>query len=167
MLSAKQHTIRMLQNELADAKRVLEEMKKENRLLNRLQVRQEKDLGKFQSQEGELPQILLRHAEEVRVVREQLRKSQETAGGYQRKLNELRQELLRVSDRKKKLEEVVKKKHLLEREALTIQLQVANDTIEEKDRKITVSDSETQAPLSFIHSFILVFLSCIGAGEEF
>ena len=79
MLSAKNHALRTLQNELADAKRQLGELKKESRLLNRLQVRQERELDKFQSEEGELPQILIRHAEDVRVLKEQLRRSQEAS----------------------------------------------------------------------------------------
>ena len=46
----------------------MEDLRKENRLLNRLRVRQEKDLSRYQAQEGELPQLLARHAEEVRTI---------------------------------------------------------------------------------------------------
>ena len=77
MVSAKNRALRTLQNELADARRELGELKKENRLLNRLQARQERELDRFQSEEGELPQILMRHTEEVRVLKEQLRRSQD------------------------------------------------------------------------------------------
>jgi Skp family chaperone for outer membrane proteins len=68
-LSAKRHAIKKLENSLTETKRELSDLKKENRLLNRLQVRQEKEINRFQTQEGELPEILSRHAEEVRVVR--------------------------------------------------------------------------------------------------
>ena len=64
-LSAKRHAIKKLENSLTETKRELSDLKKENRLLNRLQVRQEKELNRFQTQEGELPEILARHAEEV------------------------------------------------------------------------------------------------------
>lgn len=57
----------------------------------------------------------------------------------QQKASSLREELLRTQDRKRKLEEVVKKRRLLEREALTVQLQRAMDSTEEKTRHITVS----------------------------
>ena len=67
-LSAKRHTIKKLENSLTDTKRELNELKKENRLLNRLQVRQEKEIDRFQTQEGELPEILARHAEEVAIL---------------------------------------------------------------------------------------------------
>ena len=46
VISSKMHAIRSLQNELADARRELVELRKENKLLNRIQVRQEKDLAK-------------------------------------------------------------------------------------------------------------------------
>lgn len=64
-LSAKRHAIKKLENSLMETKRELSDLKKENRLLNRLQIRQEKELNRFQTQEGELPEILARHAEEV------------------------------------------------------------------------------------------------------
>lgn len=64
-LSAKRHTIKKLENSLTEVKRELIDLKKENRLLNRLQVRQEKEIDRFQTQEGELPEILARHSEEV------------------------------------------------------------------------------------------------------
>ena len=64
-LSAKRHTIKKLENSLTETKRELSDLKKENRLLNRLQVRQEKEINRFQTQEGEMPEILARHSEEV------------------------------------------------------------------------------------------------------
>ena len=68
-MSACHNTIRKLTNKITEGRRELEEAKKENKLLNRLRVRQEKELNRFQSQEGELPQLLNRHAEEVSTQR--------------------------------------------------------------------------------------------------
>ena len=64
-VSACRHTIKKLQNRLADVQRELEDSRKENRILNRLRIRHEKELNQYQSQEGELPQMLARHSEEV------------------------------------------------------------------------------------------------------
>ncbi len=67
-LSAKVHSIKKLQNQLADCQRKLIDAKKENKLLTRLQVRQERELNRVTTQEGELPQILARHSEEVGTI---------------------------------------------------------------------------------------------------
>lgn len=64
-MSAHRHAISKLHNKLAENQRELEDLKKENRLLNRLRLRQERALDRFQSKEGDLPQLLARHAEEV------------------------------------------------------------------------------------------------------
>ncbi len=64
-LSAKLHSIKKLQNQLTDCQRELTDARKENKLLTRLQVRQERELNRVTTQEGELPQILARHSEEV------------------------------------------------------------------------------------------------------
>ena len=90
VLSSTRHELRSLQNKLADLERQLGESVRENKLLKRLQVRQEKDLGKMQQQEGELPQILQRHNEEIRSMREQLRRSQGTNTELRRMVNSLR-----------------------------------------------------------------------------
>lgn len=64
-LSAMNHTVHSLQNKLAEKSKQLEEMKKENRLLTRLQRRQDKEWTRIQRQEDELPQLLQRHEQEV------------------------------------------------------------------------------------------------------
>lgn len=68
-MSACHNSIRKLENKLTEGRNELEETKKENKLLNRLRVRQEKELNRFQSQEGELPQLLNRHTEEVSQIK--------------------------------------------------------------------------------------------------
>ena len=64
-MSAYKNTIRKLQSKLNEQQKRLEEERKETKLINRLRIMQEKDLDRFQKQEGELPQLLARHAEEV------------------------------------------------------------------------------------------------------
>lgn len=76
---------------------------------------------------------------QVRVLKEQLKRSQEVSHSHQQKANDLHQELLRVNNRKKKLEEVAKRKHLLEREKLTLQLQDTNEQLMTRERRISVS----------------------------
>lgn len=64
-MSACNISIKKLISQVTEIKRELEETIKENKLLKRLQVRLEKQLGHFQAMEGELPQMLTRHREEV------------------------------------------------------------------------------------------------------
>ena len=139
VISARVHEISALQNELAEKKAELNGLRKENKLLLRLQARQEKELNKLQHQEGELPQILASHAQEVRALREHLRRTQEVAHVAEKKLTEVREELLKTSGRVKELEDAARKKDLMERVALTLQVQQANDGISAKDKKIAVS----------------------------
>ena len=64
-LSAMNHTVRSLQNKLAERSRKMEELSKENRLLIQLQRRQDREWTRIQRQEDELPQLLQRHEQEV------------------------------------------------------------------------------------------------------
>ena len=64
-LSAMNRTVRTLQNKLSERSKRLEEVSRENRLLNRLQKRQDREWTKIQRQEDELPQTLQRHEQEV------------------------------------------------------------------------------------------------------
>lgn len=57
---------------------------------------------------------------------------------HQDKERSLREEIQRLKTRSKKLEQVAKRKNLLERESLTLQLQEAKEKIQEKDGKIKV-----------------------------
>ena len=139
LLSAKQHAVKDLQSKLAATAQLSDDLKKENKLLKTLQVRQEKELEKYQNQEAELPQILVQHNEEVRTLKEQLKRSQGSLALHQNQLKDTQQKLLQASERNKKLEALVKKKGLLEREMLTYQLQEAQLAIADKDRRISVS----------------------------
>lgn len=63
---------------------------KENKLIRRIQARQERDLGHYQRKEGELPQLLQRHDQEVKSLREQLKRSQQKNLERQKKITEQR-----------------------------------------------------------------------------
>jgi len=117
----------------------LEEVRKENKLLNRLHMRQERELNKIQKQEDELPQILHRHTEEVKAVRKQLRKSQEDVAAGKQKAEELLKEIRRLSECNRKLEKLVKSRKLLERDQLTVQLDQMRRHLQEKEKRVTVS----------------------------
>ena len=54
------------------------------------QVRQEKELTKITSQEGELPMILQKHKHEVKSLRQQIRRTQLNNSELQKKMNDMR-----------------------------------------------------------------------------
>ena len=53
--------------------KALEEIRRENKALKRDNVLQNKQLDRFQDQEGELPQMIDSHNREVRALKEQIR----------------------------------------------------------------------------------------------
>ena len=97
-------------------------------------------LYRLDSQEGELPQLLKQHNEEVRVLKSKLKKSRETAEGHREHYDMLVLEVHQLKDRNKKLEGMSKKKNLLERERLTTELSDVKRALEERERRIVVRD---------------------------
>lgn len=71
-------------------------------------------------------------------MKEHLKHSRKSNSSYQNKILTLQSEIQKLTDYKVKLEHVVKRKHLLERESLTLQLQEATDNLQSKDTKIKV-----------------------------
>ncbi len=64
-MSACNNQVRKLASKVTYLGKQLEEFKKENRLLKRIQVRQEKELDSVHGSQGELPKMIHRHNEEV------------------------------------------------------------------------------------------------------
>ena len=63
-MSARNNLIRQKSSRITYLEKQLDEIKKENRLLNRIQVRQGKELDSVHGN-GELPKMIHRHNEEV------------------------------------------------------------------------------------------------------
>ena len=96
---------------------------------------------RLDSQEGELPQLLKQHSEEVRVLKSKLKKSREAAEGHKEQYDLLVLEIHQLKDRNKKLEGMNKKKNLLERERLTAELDDLKRALEERERRVVVSST--------------------------
>lgn len=90
LISAKKRTIHVLQNHLGVVQRQLDEVVLENKLLKRVQFRQERELTRINRSESQLPQILYQHSEEMRSMREHLNRSRKANGELQRKVVEIR-----------------------------------------------------------------------------
>lgn len=144
ILSARLHKIKELKNELADIHRKLEATLIENQFLKQLQLRHLKAIGKYVNSQNNLPQITVRHQNEVKNLRQLLRKSQEKERTVSRKLRETDSELLRTKDALQALQKLSEDKNLAEREELTHRLTVLTAKMEANDKKIQVCISEVQ-----------------------
>ncbi|KAK7812261.1 hypothetical protein U0070_024415 [Myodes glareolus] len=136
ILSARLHKIKELKNELADTRRKLEVTATENQFLKQLQLRHAKAIGRYVSSQDSLPQVTVRHQNEVRSLRQLLRKSQEKERAVARKLRETDSELLRTRDALQALQKLSEDKSLAEREELTHRLTVLTAKMEANDKKI-------------------------------
>ena len=148
---AKQEKITALSNQLTMKDREIEELKRENKLLKTVQYRQEKALDRFQNAEADLPQLVNRHAVEMMSLKQRLKKSQDGLQVAEHKLREQNEEMWKL---KVMLNEVTKlsgDKHLLERDRLRQMLNKANEKLEEKTKRASVS---TYTSPVFLRSFI-------------
>lgn len=151
ILSARLHKIKELKNELADTRRKLEATATENQILKQLQLRHAKAIGRYVSSQDSLPQVTVRHQNEVRSLRQLLRKSQEKERAVARKLRETDSELLRTRDALQALQKLSEDKSLAEREELTHRLTVLTAKMEANDKKIQVCISEGPVLIERVH----------------
>ncbi|NXP74762.1 LCA5 protein, partial [Ramphastos sulfuratus] len=136
VLSARLLKINELQNELTELHIKLDELQKENRVLKRLQHRQEKALNKFEDTENKISQLLARHNNEIRILRERLRKSQERERVTERQLKDSEDELYRTKTALQKLKKLSADKQLAERDDLAKKLACAESRLEDSEKRI-------------------------------
>ncbi|XP_067841027.1 lebercilin [Heptranchias perlo] len=146
MLSARLLKINELRNEVTALHVKLDELQKENKILKRLQYRQERALNKFEDTENEISLLISHHSNEVRILRERLRKSQEKERAIEKRLKDTEEELYRTKSSLQKLKKLSEDKHLAERDELAQKLAKAEIKMEESDRKI--KDLERNLELS-------------------
>ncbi|XP_057268451.1 lebercilin isoform X3 [Pezoporus wallicus] len=145
VLSARLLKINELRNELTELHIKLDELQKENRVLKRLQHRQEKALNKFEDTENEISQLLARHNNEIRILRERLRKSQERERATERRLKDSEDELYRTKTALQKLKKLSADKHLAERDDLAKKLAYAGSRLEDSEKRIKEKERELEA----------------------
>ncbi|XP_054434432.1 lebercilin-like protein [Pteronotus mesoamericanus] len=136
ILSARLHKIKELKNELTDIHRKLEATVVENQFLKQLQIRHLKAIGKYETSQNNVPQIMVKHQNEVKNLRELLRKSKEKERIVSRKLRYTDSELLKTKDTLRALQTLSEDKSLAEREELTQRLAILTTKMEANDKKI-------------------------------
>ncbi|XP_053513816.1 lebercilin-like protein [Artibeus jamaicensis] len=136
ILSARLHRIKELKNELTEIHRKLEATIIENQFLKQLQFRHLKAIGKYETSQNNVPQIMLKHQNEVKNLRQLLRKSREKERTVSRKLRDTDSELLKTKDALQALQALSEDKSLAEREELTQRLAILTTKMEENDQKL-------------------------------
>ncbi|XP_076026947.1 lebercilin isoform X2 [Genypterus blacodes] len=136
MLSARLLKINELRNALAELQQRTDELKKENRILRQLQVRQEKALHRYDDTESEITQLLSRHNNETHVLRERLRRTQERERAAERRLKDCEEQLLRSQTTVARLKKLVEQRELGAREELSRKLEEEKTRNQEGERKI-------------------------------
>ncbi|XP_076820250.1 uncharacterized protein LOC143465703 isoform X2 [Clavelina lepadiformis] len=144
MLSARNHRINILNNELTEAQAKVEELTKENKLLKNLQHRQDKALKKFEDTESDLPRLISQHTEEQRVLKTRLRKTQENERKLESKLKDTSDELQKMEMTLRRLKKIVYDRNLGERSELAKQLNAAEDKLYDLERKNTELDKKLE-----------------------
>ncbi|XP_078088011.1 lebercilin-like protein [Mustelus asterias] len=136
ILSARLHKTKELKNEVCDLQRELENARLENRLLRQLQYRHMKALVRFENEQNNLPQLLVRHEGEVQMLKEMLRKSKEQDRNVSKQLKEAETELWKTKNSLQKLKVLCDKKNLGERDELTWHLTNLTKKLELDQQKI-------------------------------
>ncbi|XP_038657441.1 lebercilin-like protein isoform X2 [Scyliorhinus canicula] len=147
ILSARLHKTKELKNEVCDLQRELENARLENRLLRQLQYRHMKALVRFENEQNNLPQLLVRHEGEVQMLKEMLRKSKDQDRNVSKQLKEAESELWKTKNSLQKLKVLCDKKNLGERDELnwqltnlTKKLELDQQKIQEKERQLGVKN---------------------------
>ncbi|XP_061176689.1 LOW QUALITY PROTEIN: uncharacterized protein LOC133185468 [Saccostrea echinata] len=136
MLSAKNLKLNELRNQIEDMQTAFRDLKEENKLLKKMQHRQEKALVKYEETEGELPQIIARHQNEVRTLKENLRKTREKYERTDRYLRDAEDELDKVKGKLKRYKSLADQNNLKERDELQKENQRLQIELEEKEIRI-------------------------------
>ncbi|XP_070799722.1 lebercilin-like protein [Pituophis catenifer annectens] len=146
LLSARDHQIKELKNQMAVLQNRLETFITENKMLKHLQSQQLKAITKYENAEIKLPDLLATQANEVQTLRVLLRKSQEDERRASQKLRNVEAQLLKTTDALRALQKLCIDKKLEEREELQRKLRSLTQKLEARDKK--TQDLEKQLSLS-------------------
>ncbi|XP_032076261.1 lebercilin-like protein [Thamnophis elegans] len=146
LLSARDHKIKELKNEVAVLQNKLETFTLENKMLKRLQSQHLKTISKYENAEINLPDLLATQSNEVQSLRAHLRKSQEEERRASKKLRDVEVQLLKTKDALQALQKLCEDKKLEERGELQHKLTSLTQKLEASDKK--TQDLEKQLLLN-------------------
>ncbi|XP_028295117.1 lebercilin isoform X2 [Gouania willdenowi] len=136
MLSARLLKINELRNALSEMQQSIDELKKENRILRQLQVRQEKALQRYDDTESEISVLISRHSNEMHVLRERLKRTQERERAAERRSKDGEEQLQRSQKTIARLKRLVDQRELGEKDELRRRLEEEKARAQEADQRI-------------------------------
>ncbi|XP_039225414.1 lebercilin-like protein isoform X4 [Crotalus tigris] len=139
LLSARDHNIKELKNEVAVVRNKLETFTMENKILKRLQSQHLKAISKYENAEINLPDLLATQSNEVLTLRSLLRTSQEEERRASKKLREVEAELLKTTNALRALQKLSEEKKLGETGELMRKLTSYTPKLEASDKRIQVT----------------------------
>ncbi|XP_048121422.1 lebercilin-like protein isoform X2 [Alosa alosa] len=153
--SAREHRIKELSSQVWELQRQLDGAWQENRLMRRVQNRHTAALQHFQDSQSGLPQILLKHGNEVHALQELLRKARGQRNSMAQRLASMEDHLRQASEERRRLQLLCRQRHLGKREELTQQLsklslemEVKTKRIKELERNLELSNACSSRHLS-------------------
>ncbi|XP_070607588.1 lebercilin-like protein [Erythrolamprus reginae] len=152
VLSARDHEIKELKNEVAVLQNKLETFATENIMLKRLQYQHLKVIRNYENAEIKLPDLLTTHSKEMQALKAHLQKSQEEERRASKKLRDVEVQLLKTKDALQALKKLCEDKKLEERGELQRKLTSLTQKLEASDKR--TQDLEKQLSLktaSFRH----------------
>ncbi|XP_026581458.1 lebercilin-like protein, partial [Pseudonaja textilis] len=135
LLSARDHKIKELKNEVAVLQNKLETSTLENNMLKGLQCQHLKTIKKYENAEINLPDLLARRSNEVQTLRALLKKSQEEERRASKKLRDVEVQLLKTTDSLRALQKLCQDKKLEEREQLQRKVITLTQKLEASDKR--------------------------------
>ncbi|XP_039224010.1 lebercilin-like protein [Crotalus tigris] len=139
LLSARDHNIKELKNEVAVVWNKLETFTVENKILKHLQSQHLKAISKHKNAEINLPDLLATQSNEVLTLRSLLRTSHKKERRASNKLREVEAELLKTRDALRVLQKLSKEKKLGETGELMRKLTSYTPKLEASDKRIQVT----------------------------
>ncbi|XP_058042201.1 lebercilin-like protein [Ahaetulla prasina] len=146
LLSARDHKIKELKNQVAVLQNKLVTFTTENKMLKRLQSQHLKAIRKYERAEINLPDLLATQSNEVQTLRALLRTSQEEERRASTKLRDVEAQLLKTTDALRALQKLCEDKKLEEREQLQHKLRSLTQKLEASDKR--TQDLEKQLSLN-------------------
>ncbi|XP_034018419.1 lebercilin [Thalassophryne amazonica] len=167
VLSARLLKINELRNAVTEQQLQIDELQKENRILKKLQVRQEKALQRYDDTGVEISQLLSRHSNETLTLREHVRRAKEQQRAAERQLKDSDERLQRSRATVARLKTLVAQHELAPREELSRRLE--EETTRRQDGETKIKELERKMELmsgSYQRQLAAERKKCIGAQEK-